>query len=232
MRVYCIQHVSFEKPAMIEDFFTERGAVFSSVCMSEGDSLWEDVPDVLVVMGGPMGVSDDAIYPWLRDEKAYIERCLKAGIKIIGVCLGAQILASILGASVSRAEKGKEIGWFPVFVSPEGSHTSIGSSLPVSFMAFHWHGDEFSLPPGAVSLFYNHHTQVQGFLWDDRVLALQFHLEVTEDLVVSLVDNCAAELADGGDDVMSSAAILAGARLYKDAFRTLLFPILSDFMSL
>lgn len=231
MKVYCITHVEFEKPGAIREFFEDRGDVFYSVCLSCGDVLWDDVPDVLVVMGGPMGVHDDAVFPWLPDEKAYIRRCIDSGCRVIGVCLGAQLLALLLGGAVRASDKGREIGWFPVFVSPEGSHTPIGESLPVSFMAFHWHGDECVLPDGAVSLFYNHHTPVQGFLWDNRVLGLQFHLEADEGIISSLVENCEDEIAAGGVDVMSTDDIFAGFS-YIAPSRRVLFSVLSDFMSL
>ena len=142
-----------------------------------------------------MGVYDEQEYPWLVAEKAFIRATIEAGKPVLGICLGAQLLADVLGARVS-ANKEKEIGWFPVtranFV-PGG----LAGVLPERQTVFHWHGDTFGLPAGAVPLYASAGCSSQAFLSTDRVLALQFHLETTRESAPPLIDNCRHELVPG-----------------------------------
>jgi GMP synthase (glutamine-hydrolysing) len=193
----------------------------SSTVLFEGESLPSpDVFDALVVMGGPMSVHDEAQYPWLAVEKKLIEQSIKSGKLVLGVCLGAQLLADVLGAKVYR-NKHKEIGWFPVRHLQEGS---IAAGLPRTFTAFHWHGEAFDLPAGAVRLAESDGCANQAFEFGGKALALQFHLEVTRESVEGLVRNCAADITPG-PYVQSAEQMLAAAGEFL-AIQPLLFQVL------
>lgn len=141
-------------------------------------------------MGGPMGVHDEKKHPWLKAEKQFIENAIKSDKVVIGICLGAQLIADVLGAKVFPSQY-KEIGWFPVHLTNEGK--KVLGDFPEDFTAFHWHGDTFDLPSGAKHLAGSVACKNQAFLYD-KVLGLQFHLESTEASVKALIDNCRQEI--------------------------------------
>ncbi len=149
--------------------------------------------DGLVVLGGPMGVGDREGIEWMNRELRFIEKTLEAGKQVLGICLGAQMLAHVLGARVYKGRH-PEIGWFPV--RPIGSPSN--NLLPrEDFQAFHWHGDTFDLPAQSVLLAETDGTPHQAFLWEKRALALQFHLEITAPGIESLLHECASDLTPG-----------------------------------
>jgi GMP synthase-like glutamine amidotransferase len=144
-------------------------------------------------MGGPMGVHDDAQHPWMKGEKHLIGATLEAGKRVFGVCLGAQMVAHVSGARVYR-NRFQEIGWFPVEATPEGV-SSFG--FPHRFSVFHWHGDTFHLPAGAVNLARTDACEQQMFVLGANVIGVQFHLEVTPEDVAAMCDHDGAELPEG-----------------------------------
>lgn len=148
----------------------------------------------LVVMGGPMGVYQADRYPFLRDEMRLIEAAVANGRPVMGVCLGAQIVAAALGASVAKNSAGKEIGWHPVRLTPAAGDDRLFRGIPESITPFHWHGDVFELPSGAVSLASSARTPCQAFRFGSNVYALQFHIEVTQDGVAAMAKAFAREL--------------------------------------
>jgi GMP synthase-like glutamine amidotransferase len=144
-------------------------------------------------MGGPMSVSDEGCYPWLADEKAFIAQAIESGKKVLGICLGAQLIAESLGARV-YANPQKEIGWFTIQRHPSSRSAPLSAFLPDETMVLHWHGDTFDLPSQAQPLARSRACQNQGFVYRDRILALQFHLEVTPSGLAALIENCSDEL--------------------------------------
>jgi len=152
--------------------------------------------DWLVVMGGPMSVDESQKYFWLTAEKHFIENAFQHGKTVIGICLGAQLIADVLGAPVSR-NRFPEIGWFPVQLTPAAQAVPLCQSVPEQFTAFHWHGDTFDLPHGAIHLARSEACDNQGFLYGERVLGLQFHLESTPASVRALVENCGDDIREG-----------------------------------
>ncbi|MEH1899745.1 MAG: type 1 glutamine amidotransferase [Nostoc sp.] len=197
MRIHYLQHVPFEGLASIEHWLTKKDHILSATKFYNGDSLPSvDNLDWLIVMGGPMNVYEDHKYPWLTLEKHLIEEAIKKNKIVIGICLGSQLIADVLGSKVYKGQE-KEIGWYPIQMTTEAQNYPVFASLPATFTVFHWHGDIFDLPPSAVRLAYSEVCVNQAFIYGDRVLGLQFHLESTQDSVRQIIDNCASELVTG-----------------------------------
>lgn len=197
MRIQCLTHVPFEGPAGIADWAQARGhdielAPLHAGAFPPGPATY----DWLVVMGGPMGVADEDAFPWLASEKQAIRDAVGAGKTVVGICLGAQLIAEALGGRVYRNAH-REIGWLPIELTPEGLESPLVGFLPQSLQVFHWHGDTFDLPPGAIHLARSGACPHQAFLYDGRVLGLQFHLESTPTSVRDLVTHCAEDLRPG-----------------------------------
>lgn len=205
MKLHWLQHVPFEGPGTIEAWARQRGARIQCTRWHAGETAPDPADiDLLVIMGGPMGIYDEAEYPWLAQEKAFIRRAIDAGTRILGICLGAQLLADVLGARVYPGPH-KEIGWHPLTRAAQAPPL-----LPDTLTAFHWHGDTFDLPEGAVRLASSEACLNQGFLFGEHIIALQFHLETTPESMEALIDNCAHELVDG-PHIQPAEQIRAGA---------------------
>jgi GMP synthase (glutamine-hydrolysing) len=232
MRLTLLQHVAFEGAGAIGDWAQTRGHTLAVKRLDLGHALPDaNTIDALIVMGGPMGVYDDASYPWLAAEKRLIGDAIQAGRHVLGICLGAQLIASVLGADVTRNPE-REIGWFPVEWTQEarGSRT-LGFTPPVSNV-FHWHGDTFSLPAGAQKIARSAACAEQGFLFhDERVLALQFHLEMRPVDVRGLVEHGRAELMPASY-VQNAMKILLHSPQHCRATRALLDPLLDRWSGL
>ncbi|OHD71284.1 MAG: amidotransferase, partial [Spirochaetes bacterium RBG_16_49_21] len=207
MKIHYLQHVPFEGPAHLSAASQKLRAELSYSRLFSGEKVPDPASfDLLVILGGPMGVYDEREYPWLVEEKNFIAQTLASGKRVIGICLGAQLLASLLGARVYRNSY-KEIGWFPVTRSDDARSSAMGNILPDLFPAFHWHGDTFDLPAGALRLAESEACVNQGFIYEDRALGLQFHLESTAESIRQLYDNCGDEL-DGSRFVRTGEEIL------------------------
>ncbi len=208
MRLAVLQHVPFEGPAAIADWAAERGYdlmvthLYKDECLPGLSEF-----GMLAVMGGPMSANDEAKYSWLGPEIAFVRNAISEGKTVLGVCLGAQIIAKALGAKVYAAAH-KEIGWFPVRRTASGH--AIFDGVPPAFTAFHWHGETFELPQGSERLAETSGTPNQAFAFGKRVLGLQFHIEATEASVRDLVENAAAEIGSGPFE-QTPNAILAGS---------------------
>jgi GMP synthase-like glutamine amidotransferase len=197
LRIHYLQHVPFEGPGFIESWAMVRGHRLTSTRLYAGQRLpTAEELDWLVILGGPMSVYDENRYPWLAREKRFIGEALHWEKGVIGICLGAQLLACVLGAKVMR-NPCVEIGWHPVEKIVQASQSNLSGFLPDRFSAFHWHGDTFEIPRGAVHLARSQACETQAFAFGDRVAAFQFHLESTRESVEQLVHNCPEDLADG-----------------------------------
>lgn len=169
--------------------------------------------DWLVVMGGPMGVHDEMAYPWMVAEKKAIEQALAAEKVVLGVCLGAQLIAHVLGAEVTPNPH-KEIGWFPISLDPQFACHPMAQGFPRKWETFHWHGDTFALPDKALPVGASEACLNQGYVYNERVVGLQFHLEVTRQGARELVHQCAHELKEA-PFVQSKDQILAEQAPYE-----------------
>jgi GMP synthase (glutamine-hydrolysing) len=195
LNIHCLQHVDFEGPANIARWAQTRGHHFTTTHLYRGEALpsLEHV-DWVVVMGGPMNVYEYRLYSWLRDEKRFLAAALEANKTILGLCLGAQLLADVLGGKVYQNLE-KEIGWLPVSLRTKEITDPFFPGAPRNLTVFHWHGDTFDLPVGATWLASSTVCAHQAFAMGDRVVALQFHIESTPSSVKALIEHCGNELA-------------------------------------
>ena len=194
MKVQILQHVPFEGPGSMAAWLTARRADVACTRLFAGDPLPRaEQVDALIALGGPMSVNDEDELEWLRPEKQLVRDAVARGIPVLGVCLGAQLIASALGARVYPGAA-REIGWFPIRGLPD---VAPGFRFPPQCLAFHWHGETFDLPAGAVRLASSAGCENQAFQVERNVIALQFHLETTPASVEALVEHCRDELVPG-----------------------------------
>lgn len=215
MRMHVLQHVPFEDLGAIEPWAVAKGFSITRT------SFWNDEPlpapgeiDALVIMGGPMSVHEEGEFPWLVREKAFVRAVIARKCPVLGVCLGAQLIAEALGGAV-RKNAIKEIGWFPITLTASAAETPLFSALPESFTAFHWHGETFDLPPGAIHVAASEGCLHQAFVYNQRVAALQFHLECTPPGIERLLEHCADEIRPA-PAIQSAETIRAGFDNAKD----------------
>ncbi len=196
MRIHYLQHVPFEDLANIDAWAKKRGHDVSGTMLFQDEPLPAlDEFDWLIIMGGPMNIYEHDKYPWLVREKEFIRRAIDADKIVLGICLGAQLMADVLGGKVRRNEH-KEIGWFPVRLTADAMRSPVFRVLPEEFVAFHWHGDTFDIPPGAVRTAESQACRNQAFVMG-KAVGLQFHLESSMDSIDHLILNCSDELKDG-----------------------------------
>ena len=196
VRLHWLGHVPFEDAANIGTWAQQHGHTVTSTRLYEDEPL-PDIGEIgaLAIMGGPMNVYQHRRHPWLAAEKRFIEQALRAEIPMIGVCLGAQLIADVLGAKVTENPE-IEIGWFPVRLSSEATDLDILRGLPETFTAFHWHGDTFETPPGSIRLANSEACENQAFLYGKSVLGLQFHLEYSQESIQKMLVHCSDELVE------------------------------------
>ena len=197
MILTCLVHVPFEGPAKIQDWAEDRKVGLETAQIYRGHPLPEtESCQGVVIMGGPMGANDELRYPWIVEEKRFVNDCIDSHIPVFGVCLGAQLVAAALGARVYK-NRDAEIGWFPVTRAEEAAGLELSSKLPSKMTPFHWHGDTFDLPAGAVRLYSSEGCLNQAFLCGQSVLGLQFHLESTLESIKLLTEHCREEIGEG-----------------------------------
>jgi len=195
LRLHGLRHARFEKEAEIAAWANARGHSLTHTDLWNGETPPDPSSfDFLVVMGGPMNIYEETTHPWLVQEKRCLKASIDAGKLVLGVCLGAQLLADVLGGRVTRSRH-REIGWHRVQAGPDAAKSRVFASLPAEYEAFHWHGDTFSIPPGALWTAKNEACAHQAFsARGDRVVGLQFHLETNAASMAELAANCADEI--------------------------------------
>lgn len=197
LRLHWLQHVPFEGLGHIEHWASRHDYRCSATRLYDNERLPEVEPiDLVVIMGGPMNIYQDDIFPWLTAEKLFIEKAIGMGKPIVGICLGAQLIADVLGARIYKGEYA-EIGWHKVDLTPNASGADSFRSFPLSFTPFHWHGDTFDLPENSIHLASSAGCRNQAFEYDKRIVGLQFHLESTRDAVEALITHCGTEIVPG-----------------------------------
>lgn len=197
MKIHALQHSALNTLGSIEEYIRTRNHSLESTRFYKTTN--PPAPgsfDLLIIMGGPMGIYDYEENPWLRDEKAFIKQAIGAGKPVLGICLGAQMLADVLGARVYE-NRHREMGWFPVRAIAAESKPEILKGLPEEITVFHWHSRTFDTPAGAVHLFRSEGCKNQGFIYGGRVVALQFHPEATDERIRSMIGRFGLEIGDG-----------------------------------
>ena len=208
LRAHYLQHVPFEGLGSIDSWLQSIHAETTGTRLFEDPTLPAvDDLDVLVIMGGPMSVNDEADFPWLMAEKEFIRAAIERDKAVIGICLGAQLIANAMGAGV-HPNATKEIGWFPIFGTRSGNAEKL-FSFPQELPVFHWHGETFDLPAGAVRLARSEVCENQAFQLGRRVIGLQFHLETTPITARDLAHFCRDELQP--DRYVQTEAVMLGA---------------------
>ncbi|MCZ7356366.1 MAG: type 1 glutamine amidotransferase [Candidatus Methanoperedens sp.] len=196
MRIHSLEHEPFEGLGNIEVWAKTKGHSIERTLLYENEQLPKTAEfDWLVIMGGSMNIYEEGKYPWLIEEKKFIEEAICKNKVILGVCLGSQLIADVLGGRVRR-NRYKEIGWFPVTLTKEAGDSTIFRSFPEKFTAFHWHGDSFEIPPRALRIAESEGCANQAFE-SGRVIGLQFHLEYSERSIDLMFKNCGDEIVEG-----------------------------------
>jgi GMP synthase-like glutamine amidotransferase len=222
-RAHYLQHVPFEGLGSIETWLQDAGyqITCSQLYNSEDFPRIEDI-DFLVIMGGPMSVNDENVYPWLVEEKKFIKNIIEAGTATLGICLGAQLIANSMGGKVFPNSE-KEIGWFPIHASKSAGHGFF--QFPEEIEVLHWHGETFNLPKGAVQIAESKGCKNQAFQIGDNVIGLQFHLETTSDSAQAIVDHCRNELVEG-KYIQTEISILSAPQERYDSINKLMSNVL------
>ncbi len=228
-RIHILQHIHYEQPAVIESYFRNSNSILTFTHLDKNERL----PalsgfDWLIIMGGHMSVKDEQAFPWLRDEKDFIKKTIAAGKPVLGICLGAQLIAASLGAAVYKNNQ-PEIGWYPVYRQNDAQDSAIGKLFPLETEVFHWHGDTFDLPPGAILLASSAVCRNQAFSIDDRIVGLQFHLEVTEEAARSFIEHTSDRL-DRPPYIQSPRQMLADSARFENINR-LMVKILDEMLT-
>ena len=220
LRIHWLQHVPFEGLGYIEPWAQRHGHALTCARLHANDLLpLLDDFDWLIVMGGPTGVYEADQHPFITAEIDLIRAAIAAGKRVLGICLGAQLMAAALGARVYPSGQ-MEIGWFAVEPAPGSAASPFGGALTGPLTVFHWHGDTFDLPAGAVRLAHSRICTQQGFGVGNRVLALQFHPEMDPVGVAALANEFGARLRPG-PSVHSADQMLAGQAHFAAARRLL-----------
>ncbi|TGE08650.1 type 1 glutamine amidotransferase [Hymenobacter fodinae] len=231
MQIHCFQHMPDEGPGHIAAWATTRGHHLHVSAWHNPTAASPDFSraDLLVVLGGAMGVHDEAEFPWLRQEKSAIKAALDANVPVLGLCLGSQLVAQQLGATVGRNAE-PEVGFWPVQFTLEARQHSLFRHVPEAVLALHWHYDAFTLPPGAQLLAYSPPTSCQGFLWGERVVGLQFHPEADAQWLASIVE-AEGHLLKPAAFVQTPTAIQAEAATLETS-PAFLYPLLDGMLAL
>lgn len=225
MRAHTLQHVPFEGLGSIAGWLDRNGhtTTFTRFFDAQPQLPAPDGFDLLVIMGGPMSVNDEARLPWLIEEKRLVRAALGAGKPVLGICLGAQLIASALGSRVYPNPE-REIGWFPVDAAAHSDGDVF--AFPSSAGVFHWHGETFDLPSGARLLASSEGCRNQAFQIGSRVIGLQFHLETTPESAQTIVSYCRDELVPARY-VQDEATILAAPLMHYQAINDLMGRVLA-----
>jgi GMP synthase-like glutamine amidotransferase len=214
--ILVLQHDPLEGPGNLAQLLERHQLAFRYIRVFQGEMPtegWEEIR-ALVVLGGPMSVREEERYPFLRWEKAVIRTAIKQGLPILGICLGAQLIASAAGAEVYEGNI-QEIGWYPISLTPEGQMDTLLGYLPEKPTVFQWHSDGFDLPRGAQRLAGSLHYDNQAFRIGRYVYGLQFHLEVTPKMIERWMEERWKELAQV--PYISPDKIRADTRSYCEA---------------
>ena len=231
--IHYFQHAPYEGLGCIEEWAIQEGHTLTATKFFESSYIFPDIQtiDALIVLGGPMSVYDELAYDWLASEKSFIKEAINKEKKVLGICLGSQLIAACSGAGVSAAPN-KEIGWFKIFPTEATKEISwLYDLLKEEPVAFHWHGDKFQIPEGSTTLADSAANNNQLFMINNKVLGIQFHFEVTHNSLLAMIENGGIELNATAPYIQSLKEILAGELYLKNNNRRM-FTLLDNFFSI
>ena len=208
MSVLILKNIGTEGPGTIGDFLRENNMPYEVIELAN-----ETIPDTkkfdtLVIMGGPMSVNESNIYPYIIKEEQLVREFIKKGKKVLGICLGAQIMAKALGANIYKGPE-PEIGWYDIELTDAGIRDALIKKLAIhpkagdfwkKFKVFHWHGETFDIPQGALKLARSDSYPNQAFRYGDNAYAFQFHIEATKEMVYEWLSATGGSACDGKNE--------------------------------
>jgi len=213
MDALIIKHVVIEGPGLIEYCLRKEKISYRIINLEGGDPLPKlDPLNLIILLGGPMNVYEEDRYPFLKDEDLFIKETIQRGKFILGICLGAQLIAKALGAKVFKAPA-KEIGWFDVSLTRIGLQDPLFSDLPKTFPVFQWHEDTFEIPRSAKLIATSSSVPHQAFRYANNAYGLQFHLEVTEEMIQEWMRTYEEELKELQPPLFSKLKILTDTEI-------------------
>ncbi len=217
MDIHVLQHVPYEGPGMIRDWARRNNHRLHMYPVFLEDSSWPRFrsDDVLVIMGGPMNIYEEEKYPWLSNEKAFICEAVATGRKVLGICLGAQLIADVIGGRVVRNNH-TEIGWFPIHWTKQARDSILFQHSEEEMMFFHWHGDRFEIPANVGLLAGSDGCANQAFRYRDNVVGFQFHAEMRAEDARRLTEHGRDELKPG-TYIQSEEHMMAQPELFDEA---------------
>ena len=193
--VLFIKHIGIEGPGTIADFLDDNKILYTVIDLSSGDKLPKLKKDFqsIICLGGPMNVYEEEKSPFLRKEDIFLRRVVEDEVPFLGICLGAQLIAKATGARVTKNPE-KEIGWYKVVLNDNGLKDDLFKGLPEIFKVYQWHGDTFGIPDGGGRLAFSELCQNQVLKYGRNIYGIQFHVEVTRDMISQWADAYKAEL--------------------------------------
>jgi GMP synthase-like glutamine amidotransferase len=211
---HCLQHLPDEGPGYAAEWLAAHGHSLTFTRLFEPAPVFPapDEFDGLLILGGAMSVYDEENFPWLRTEKEFLQQVLRVGKITLAICLGAQLVAQALGGEVHRSPA-PEIGYWTVRFSAKALAHPLLRGWPDKAAVLHWHFDTFTVPPGAVRVGMSAGCAAQGFVWGDGIVGLQFHPEMTEEMVEKLIAFEGHETAQEEEFVQTAAQIRAKLKL-------------------
>ncbi len=196
MKIHYLQHVEYEPPGLIIDWAEEKKHKLSFTKFHLNEKLPTNIDfDLLIIMGGPMNIYNYVEYPYLQEEKIFTKKVIDREISVLGICLGAQLIANVLGAKIEPNNE-KEIGWFPIQAVENNCSSELNAIISTDSPVFHWHGDTFGIPKSAERIAQSLVCKNQAFVYNKNVFALQYHLEMSKTSLKALIENGRDELIE------------------------------------
>jgi len=224
-----VKHVDIEGPGLIEDCLRQERIPYQVLNLESGRHLPKlDNLTHIVFLGGPMNVYEEDRYPFLKEEDLFIKEAIQRGKSLLGICLGAQLIAKALGAKVFKAPV-KEIGWYDVSLTRIGSIDPFFSHLPRTFPVFQWHEDTFEIPHSAILIATSSLVPHQAFRYGDNAYGLQFHLEVTQDIIREWMETYEEEFEGPQPSLLSKLKLLADTEVKIEPYKEMGLTFLRNF---
>jgi len=224
-----VKHVDIEGPGLIEDCLRQERIPYQVLSLESGLPLPKlDNLTHIIFLGGPMNVYEEDQYPFLKQEDLFIKEAIQRGKSLLGICLGAQLIAKALGAKVFKAPV-KEIGWYDVSLTRIGSIDPFFSHLPRIFPVFQWHGDTFEIPHNAILVATSPLVPHQAFRYGDNAYGLQFHLEVTQEIIREWMETYEEELEGPQPPLISKLKLLADTEAKIEPYKRMGMTFLKNF---